>query len=216
MAHVRKQTEKRIRFFVILGNDDPRKYEHLFQETDSNGLLDYAHEKTVPSDDFYVAGYSYVPPTPFQVKDWERYDVSTHVDLGSVSPEKGFRTIDVDLEVIQNSIIPQDLDELSKDAPMDRSIFLFHPPPYDTNLHRAALDRKMVDHAPLDVHIGSIAIKRFIRHQQPFLSLHGHVHESTRLTGQCKQQIGKTLSFNAAYDEADLVLIDFDTGHLNP
>lgn len=215
IAHVRQQTEKHIRFFVILGNDDPRKYEHLFQEADSNGLFEYVHEKTVLFNDLSVTGYSYVPPTPFQLKDWERYDVSTYVDLGSVSPEKGFRTMDVDLDIIKNSTISQDLDELSKDIRMDRSIFLFHSPPYDTNLDRAALDGKMIDHAPLDVHIGSIAIKRFIEHKQPFLTLHGHVHESTRLTGQWKQHIGKTISFNAAYDEADLVLIDFDTDHLN-
>jgi len=39
---------------------------------------------------------------------------------------------------------------------------VLHSPPYDTGLDRAALDGRSVDHAPLDVHVGSIAIRRFI------------------------------------------------------
>ena len=50
----------------------------------------------------------------------------------------------------------------------------------------------MIDHIPLDVHVGSIAIKRFIEAKQPMLTLHGHVHESTRLTGNWQQHIGNT------------------------
>ena len=41
----------------------------------------------------------------------------------------------------------------------------------------------MVDHVPLDVHVGSIAVRRFIEARQPLVTLHGHVHESARLTG---------------------------------
>jgi len=208
---VREKTKKNIHFFIILGNDDPRKYEHLFQEADEQGILEYVHQRTVPFNDLYVTGYSYIPPTPFQLKDWERYDVSRFVDVGSVSPEEGFRTIETDIEEVRYQTIAKDLTKLSKKAPLEKTIFLFHSPPYDTLLDRAALDGKKIDHAPLDVHIGSLAIKRFIQQEQPFLTLHGHVHESTRLTGQWKQQFGRTLSFNAAHDETDLAIIDFDT-----
>ena len=210
----RKKLQKNIRFFVILGNDDPRRYEQIFQEADMQGIIDYIHQKTVAFQDIYVTGYSYVPPTPFQLKDWERYDVSRYVDVGSVSPEEGIRTVEVDSNTIRYATIAQDLENLSKNAPLEKTIFLFHSPPYKSYLDRAALDGKSVDHAPLDVHIGSIAIKRFILNKQPFLTLHGHAHESTRLTGQWKQQFGKTLSFNAAHDTNDLVIITFDTTSL--
>ena len=87
-----------------------------------------------------------------------------------------------------------------------------HSPPYGSILDRAALDGQFVDHVPLDVHMGSIAIQRFIAERQPHVTLHGHVHESATLTGHWKQQFGRTWSFNAAHDGEALAPIRF---HLN-
>ena len=75
---------------------------------------------------------------------------------------------------------------------------------------RAALDGKTVDHVPLDVHIGSIAVRRFIEARQPLLALHGHVHESRRLTGRWQYSLGRTVCWNAANDTAELALMRFD------
>jgi len=206
---------KKIRFFIILGNDDPRMYESFFKEADRKGLIDYVHNKTVNFAGMFVTGYSYVPPTPFQLKDWEKYDVSQHVDVGATSPEKGIRTIKVSEDKIRYSTITEDLKELTKKAPVEKTIFLFHSPPYNSNLDRAALDDKMVDHAPVDVHVGSIAIQRFIKKKQPLLTLHGHVHESARITGHWKEKFGKTYSFNAAHDGSELALVRFRTNDLD-
>ncbi|NVO19707.1 MAG: hypothetical protein HXX13_08405 [Bacteroidetes bacterium] len=85
-----------------------------------------------------------------------------------------------------------------------------HSPPYQCNLGRAALDGKVVDHIPLDVHVGSITIQRFIESKQPYITLHVHVHESMRLTGEWKQRFGNTWSFNAAHDGSELSLIVFE------
>ena len=93
---------------------------------------------------------------------------------------------------------------------MERAVCLFHCPPYKTRLDRVALDGRMIDHVPLDVHIGSIAIQRFIEGHQPWLTLHGHVHESTRLTDSWQDRIGRTICFNAAHDGPELALIRFD------
>jgi Icc-related predicted phosphoesterase len=106
------------------------------------------------------------------------------------------------------------LKELYKETQIGKTIFLFHSPPYNSNLDRAALDDKIVDHVPVDVHVGSIAIQRFIKKKQPLLTLHGHVHESTRLTGYWKQRFGKTYSFNAAHDGPELALIRFRSDDL--
>ena len=89
-------------------------------------------------------------------------------------------------------------------------MFLFHAPPHDTVLDRAALDGKMIDHVPLDVHVGSIAIRRFVEQRQPLLTLHGHVHESARLMGAWRQQLGRTWIFGAAHDGPELALVRFD------
>ena len=67
-----------------------------------------------------------------------------------------------------------------------------------------------MDHAPLDVHVGSIAIRRFIEARQPLLTLHGHVHESARLTGAWRDRLGRTHCLSAAHDGAELALVRFD------
>ena len=205
---------KKIRFFIILGNDDPRMYESFFKEADRKGLIDYVHNKTVNFADMFVTGYSHVPPTPFQLKDWEKYDVSRYVDVGVIPPENGIRTIEVSEDKIRYATIAEDLKKLYKNAPMEKTIFLFHSPPYNSYLDRADLDGKIVDHAPIDVHIGSIAIQRFIKKEQPLLTLHGHVHESARITGYWKERFGKTYSFNASHDGTELALVRFKTDDL--
>ncbi len=67
-----------------------------------------------------------------------------------------------------------------------------------------------MDHAPVDVHVGSIAVRRFIEARQPLLTLHGHVHESARLTGTWQDRIGRTVCLSAAHDGPELALVRFD------
>jgi Icc-related predicted phosphoesterase len=73
-----------------------------------------------------------------------------------------------------------------------------------------ANDGKMVNHVPLDLHVGSIALRRFIEQRQPLVTLHGHIHESVRLTGSWRDRIGRTHLFGAAHDGAELALVRFD------
>ena len=72
----------------------------------------------------------------------------------------------------------------------------------------------MVDHVPFDVHVGSIAVKDMILDRQPLLTLHGHVHESARITGSWKEKIGSTYAFSAAHDGPQLALVRFNPEHL--
>ena len=58
---------------------------------------------------------------------------------------------------IRYSTIQKDLDSLAGDLDLDNAVFLFHGPPFETNLDRVANDGKMVDYVPLDLHVGSIA-----------------------------------------------------------
>jgi Icc-related predicted phosphoesterase len=196
--------------FTILGNDDGRAIESEFLKADEEGLIVYMHNRKVKFKDFNIYGYACIPPSPFMLKDWERYDVSQYVDPGCVAPEDGSFSIKTDKKRIKYESIKKDIEKLSGDDDLSKSIFLFHSPPYKTQLDRAALDGKMIDHVPLDVHIGSIAIKRFIEDRKPMISLHGHVHESTSITGSWKDQIGETSAMNAAHNGPELCLIYFD------
>lgn len=196
--------------FVIPGNDDAGADVVRFETLERAGLVHCAHARALPLGAFRVYGYGCVPPTPFALKDWERYDVSRFLDPGALAPEEGFHTVPFEPHAIRLATIARDLEVLAKDDDLARAVFLFHAPPHGTCLDRAALDGKMVDHVPLDVHVGSIAIRRFILRRQPWLTLHGHVHESARLTGSWRTTLSRTIALGAAHDGPELALVRVD------
>jgi Icc-related predicted phosphoesterase len=196
--------------FVILGNDDGLSEERAILDAAETGLWTYAHGEDHAVSDYRIVGYAFVPPTPFMLKDWERYDVSRYVPPGCVSPEEGWRTQPVAEHEVRYSTIQKDLESLTGDRSLERTVMLFHGPPHETNLDRVANDGKMVDHVPLDLHVGSIALRRFIEDRQPLLTLHGHIHESARLTGSWRDRMGRTHLFGAAHDGPELALVRFD------
>jgi Icc-related predicted phosphoesterase len=197
------------RVLAVFGNDDPRSEEASLGALEDRGLLEHAHGRRLEVAGHPVYGYACVSPTPFLLKDWERYDVSRFVDPGCVSPEEGYRSVAVPEGEAKWGTIAADLEALAGGDDVSRAVFLFHTPPHGTALDRAALDGRAVDHAPLDVHVGSIAVRRFVEARQPLLTLHGHVHESARLTGSWRERIGRTVCLSAAHDGPELALVRF-------
>ncbi|MGB7294335.1 MAG: metallophosphoesterase [Candidatus Aminicenantales bacterium] len=202
------------RIFLILGNDDARIEEAAVLDAAARGVWEYIHQRRVGFGRFAIYGYAYVPPTPFRLKDWERYDVSRYTDPDAVSPEEGWRTYPVSEQEIKYMTIKDDLDRMTRNQDMAGSIFLFHSPPYQSKLDLSARAGKMIDHVPLDCYLGSIAVRRFIEARQPLLTLHGHVHESARLSGSWRDRIGRTHCFTAAHDGPELALVRFDPDNL--
>ena len=96
------------------------------------------------------------------------------------------------------------MEKIAKMAPVKKTIFLFHAPPYGGKL----------DLMYRNMHIGSIAIQRFITHHQPFLTLHGHIHESPDMTGSWREQIGRTYALSGVNDSPGLTIVRFDTDQL--
>lgn len=184
--------------FVIMGNDDHRIEEKSFLEGEKSELWKYLNCSKFKFGPYTIYGYPFVPPTPFLLKDWEKYDVSQTIHTGCIDPKKGFRTVEPEHDP-DNSTIEKDLEILIGQDDMTKSIFLFHSPPYQSNLDLMASN----------VHVGSIAIQRFIADKQPWISMHGHVHESARLSGDWKQQTGRTFSFSAANDGPELTIVKF-------
>lgn len=210
-----KLGQKFPKIFLILGNDDSRIVESSVIELAKSGIWDYIHFRKVIFEGYSVYGYSYVPPTPFLLKDWERYDVSRYVDPGCISPEEGYHSLPISEADKQYATIQKDLQKLAKNEGQKKSIYLFHSPPHRTKLDRAALDGQIINHVPVDVHVGSIAIRKFIEQAQPHITLHGHVHESSTLTGAWREKMGNTYAFTAAYDGSELAVIKFEPSHPN-
>lgn len=118
--------------FVILGNDDPRCEEKGFVAASADSLWHYVHQQKFLFGAFPINGLAYVPPTPFLLKDWERYDVSRYVPPGCVSPEEGTRTVPTEESEIKWATIQKYLASLVGEDPLDQAILLLHTPPCDT------------------------------------------------------------------------------------
>jgi Icc-related predicted phosphoesterase len=198
------------RVFAILGNDDARLEENTMKKAEKMGLWHYCHLRRIRWEGFSVYGYTFIPPTPFRLKDWERYDVTRYVRPGCIAPEDGVFTVQVPEGELMSTTIENDLERLTGDHDLGKSIFLFHSPPHCSRLDRAALDGRRIDDVQVDVHVGSTAIKRFIEKRQPLVTLHGHIHESTRLTGSWRDKFKRTESFNASHDGPELALVRFN------
>jgi Icc-related predicted phosphoesterase len=203
------------RLFVIMGNDDQRLNEASVLDAAVRGVWEYIHNRRVVFKDYLVFGYAFIPPTPFRLKDWERYDVSRYTDPGAVSPEEGYYSVPVAEREKKYATIQDDLDRLAEDSDLAKAIFLFHSPPYQTRLDASSLKGKMIDHVPLDRHLGSIAIRRFIERRQPLLTLHGHVHEAAKVSLSWQDCLGRTHCFSAAHDGPELALVRFDPERLD-
>jgi Icc-related predicted phosphoesterase len=201
--------------FAILGNDDARTEEAAILEAEKQGVLKYCHNRRISWEGFTVYGYTNIPPSPFLLKDWERYDVTDYVRPGCVPPEEGAFTVQVEKQVLITSSIEKELKALTGEDDLGKAIFLFHSPPHGCKLDRAALDGRRIDGVQVDMHVGSTAIRRFIETRRPMLTLHGHIHESTRITGSWKERFNDTVSFNGSHDGPELSLVRFNPYCLN-
>ena len=198
------------RVFAILGNDDLASEEPDAEALAALGLWEYVHGRRADLGRHAVYGYACIPPSPFRLKDWERYDVSRYVDPGCYPPEEGWHTRSLEDSGSARSTIQDELRAMVGDDDLAQAVLLIHVPPHGSKLDRAALDGRTVDHAPVDVHVGSIAVRRLIEERQPLVALHGHVHESARLTGSWQDRIGRTVCFSAAHDGPELAVVRFD------
>jgi hypothetical protein len=85
-------------------------------------------------------------------------------------------------------------------------VFNFHCPPYGSGLDTATklneAFRPVIKHgAPLEVPVGSTAVRAAIERYQPVAGLHGHIHESASAA-----KIGRSWCFNPGSDYSSGVL----------
>jgi Icc-related predicted phosphoesterase len=187
--------------FLDLANDDFIYPRRLLEQENGHGFH-LLHKARHPlSDHLDVIGYMCVPITPFGRKDWEKPDTREKpwaetdrpVSLrGDVSKTGARRP--VTLDPLSPDTLENDLDGLSA---LVRGPFVFvsHAPPYGT---------------PLDVlhsgyHAGSLAVRDFIRRHalagNLVVSLHGHIHESPRMSGSAVWEEDGAFCLNAGQSE---------------
>jgi len=168
LKEFRKQTNKPV--FIMMGNDDFASNFRLLRKANRDKIVKLLHKGGYSHNRFFIAGYPYINPTPFLLKDWEKGEEE----------------------------IKKDLKKLSDKLAAEKTVYVFHAPPYGTKLDMI-FDGE---------HKGSKAIRDFIKKKQPLLTLHGHIHEAYEVSGAIKQKIGKTLCINPG--NGKIIAIDLD------
>jgi Icc-related predicted phosphoesterase len=195
--------------FLIPGNDDHKIVFDAVAEGEKEDLWRNLHNHCVVIGKYRFYGYGCVPPTPFKIKDWDRFDVSKEIEPGCIAPADGFHSMPPDHDT-ENATIQNDLRALVNDDNLVYGVFLFHSPPYQTMLDQVFIRNADSGQQPVTMNVGSKAIRMLIDEKQPYITLHGHMHESPGITGQWKQAIGRTWSFSAAHDWPELAVIKFE------
>ncbi len=184
----------------VMGNDDFRSNHDLMVE--GQAFYGYRMIDQIPyitKSGYTIMGYSYVPYTPFKYKCWERCDLNSQKDF-SHRPEiriEGVISQDNDLvpysleSILSDHSIEDDMEGIaSKVEDVSKLILISHAPPYNT----------VCDYTRHEKHVGSRAIRGFVENKQPFMTLHGHIHETVDLTGDFKENIGNTICASVGND----------------
>ncbi len=179
-------------FLLIPGNWD-LAFSHLFHPP-QEGWIDLDRKTYRLNNGYEFIGYPFVPPTPFRPKDYEKRDdegspwpPQKHPSYIRSSPQRDeLEAIDPHLYLKSRGTIEEDLEVLPKPQLPEKAVYLMHSPPYGTHLDRIQGGRSA----------GSRPIRDFIERHQPYLTLHGHIHESPLLSGAYLDRIGQTISIN--------------------
>jgi|LGOV01.1.fsa_nt_gb Icc-related predicted phosphoesterase len=192
--------------YAMMGNDDWLINMPLLEELQSHGLLKLLHNKKYRlGNGFELIGYGNVPPTPFSIKDSERLDtadapIEPQHFAAYVSGDKNIRQIDSAMHFSRHNTIEQELARLPVPKSYKKTVYVMHAPPFRTNLDVLYDGRS----------VGSRAIRQFIEKTQPYLTLHGHIHEAPSRSGSYWEKIGNTVCINPGQATRDLHAVVFE------
>jgi Icc-related predicted phosphoesterase len=173
---------------LLMGNDDWAANHDCLDRHDGS-LWRVLHGRAHTVDGVTLAGASWVPITPFGIKDWERWedgaDESPPCLDGWISSRGVLERHHFD-PAQRAPTIAEALEGLARLAPPGRTVFVLHSPARDTLCDMIGAQR----------HVGSRAIRAFIERHAPPLVLSGHIHESPRVSRSYRDTIGRTVVVN--------------------
>lgn len=152
--------------YIIAGNDDPWSVDDVLR---SGERVIFCDDQLVRIAGHEMVSLSYANPTPWHSpRELEEDELYTRL-----------RALTDQLEEPQTAI------------------FNLHVPPYDSELDRALeispeLTQVYKGGQPVEIPVGSHAVRQIIEEVQPLLALHGHIHES-----RGSVRIGRTLAINS-------------------
>jgi Icc-related predicted phosphoesterase len=201
-----REASPETRLALLMGNDDWAANVDCLEQH-HGGLWEHVHDRAVTIDGHVVAGLSWVPITPFGIKDWERWEdgepeTPARLD-GWVSRGAQLEPCRFDPEQ-RTPTIADALADLATRTTPGAATWIVHTPPRGTTCDLIGADR----------HVGSRAVRAFIERHQPPLFLGGHIHESPRVPGgSFRDRIGRSVVVNPGqFGTPRLCGVFFDPG----
>lgn len=208
--------------YLMLGNDEVATNAELLDAYNGTLWNHIDRKRFSITPDYEIVGYPYIPISPFPVKDFEKFDVRPKEEkkglLKKVFGGDDFVQVGATLEgevwtgdrwvkkVFDrkniDTTIEDDLSSTEFTTTPKKTVYVFHCPPYNTDL----------DVIPSLRHVGSKAIKQFIEKNEPYLVLSGHIHETVDVTNRYSTNIGNSLAMTAGngVNPSTLSLLVFD------
>jgi len=202
----------------MMGNDDCAVNMPVLTKHDGR-LYNVIHGRRMPlADGFDIVGYSFVPITPFALKDWEKFDLinvpsqlkqayqrrkaSNYRLQGFRTSEGGFFEVKFTARMEKEDSIQKDFADSMYTRNSGRTVYVVHTPPDGTSL----------DIVLSGMHVGSFALRQFIEEFKPHLTLHGHIHEAVAVSGRFIEKIGNTTCITSGNhnEGSDLAVILFE------
>jgi Icc-related predicted phosphoesterase len=160
-----KSAETGIPIYVMAGNDDPWAFDQVLRDADR---ITSAEDGITHVGDHEMISCCYANPTPWR------------------SPR----------ELPEDKLYTRLKDLANRLEDPGRAIFNLHVPPHNTTLDTACqIDENFAvvtrGGSPVEIPVGSHAVRQIIEEFQPLLALHGHIHESRGAA-----RIGRTVCLN--------------------
>ncbi len=188
-----------ITFIGILGNDDLEIVEPDYLDMISKYKNIYNIDgNKMDIEKISFIGLSKVLDTPFFRKD--RIVIEEGQEMPKQLKEVVYvnkcqepLTIDEWKEYRKHhvSYMEQELMNLPKPTEGHKGIYIFHDPPYGIGLDNCKDGDK----------VGSKAISKYIKNSNSYMSFHGHIHESPKISGNWYGKLGKTICIQPGQGE---------------
>lgn len=212
-AHFARFDAAGIYYLCYLGNDDPGIFDELFDRIcDKYAFVACLAQRKFEIGDWEFVGMNWVVDYPFRLKDRCRMDTEDYVfqeqfGTGLLSTPEGWIEIEDWFSYARTlPTIKDELDRLARPKNMAQSVYVIHMPPSKLGLDECGNGPK----------VGSKAIYDFLLRHQPRLSLHGHIHESPKVSGRWHAKLGDAICIQPGqlgpftYVIIDLHTVEFD------
>jgi uncharacterized protein len=198
-----------IYYLCYLGNDDLMIFDELFEKVcEKYRFVVSLARRRCDINGYEFIGMNWVVDYPFRLKDRCRLDTDDYVfqkqlGTGLLSTPDGFRELE-DWPAYARTLptLHDELTNLVCPKNMSNTIYVIHMPPAKLGL----------DKCYSGAEVGSAAVFDFIKKNQPLMALHGHIHESPRMTGKWSAGLGKTICIQPGQlEDLTYVMIDLHT-----